>query len=215
VPRNTTIPVSRAQEFTTFKDGQTALAVHIVQGEREMVADCRSLAHFELRGIPPMVAGAARVRVTFQVDADGLLNVAAREETTGAQANITVKPSFGLTDVEIADMLKASYSNAEEDKLARQLAEERLAAWQLLESLKAALNLDGEALLTAQEREAMSAKMVELQALVEGQDAEAIRTHTERLGRLSESFASQRMDKSIREALAGVSLDSLDDEVIQ
>jgi molecular chaperone HscA len=215
VPRNTTIPVSRAQEFTTFKDGQTALAVHIVQGEREMVSDCRSLAHFELRGIPPMVAGAARIRVTFQVDADGLLNVAAREEITGAQASVTVKPSFGLSDNEIAGMLQASFSHAEEDKLARQLAEERLAAWQLLEGLKSALAVDGDALLAAQEREAIAAQMAELQTLVEGRDAETIRVQTERLGRLSEAFATRRMDKSIREALAGVSLESFDDEVTQ
>jgi len=213
VPRNTTIPVSRAQEFTTFKDGQTALAVHIVQGEREMVSDCRSLAHFELRGIPPMVAGAARIRVTFQVDADGLLNVSAREEITGAQASVTVKPSFGLSDEEIAGMLQASFSHAGEDKLARQLAEQRLAAWQLLEGLKSALKLDGDTLLDADEREAITGQMAELQKLVDGQDAQAIRAHTESLGRLSEAFATRRMDKSIRQALAGVSLDSLDNEV--
>ena len=215
VPRNTTIPVGRAQEFTTFKDGQTALAVHIVQGERELVSDCRSLAHFELRGIPPMVAGAARIRVSFQVDADGLLNVSAREEITGAQASITVKPSFGLSDEEIAGMLQSSFSHAAEDKLARQLAEERLGAWQLLEGLKSALVTDGETLLSAEEREAIGGQMTELQALVEGQDADAIHLQTERLGRLSEAFASRRMDKSIRTALAGVSLDSLDDEVTQ
>tara|TARA_B110000503_G_scaffold25349_1_gene40064 strand:- start:28653 stop:30536 length:1884 start_codon:yes stop_codon:yes gene_type:complete len=215
VPRNTTIPVSRAQEFTTFKDGQTALAVHILQGEREMVSDCRSLAHFELRGIPSMVAGAARIRVSFQVDADGLLNVSAREEITGAQSSITVKPSFGLSDEEISGILQSSFSNAAQDKLARQLAEERLGAWQLLESLKSALKADGEALLSVQEHAAIAAQMINLQALVEGQDADAIHTQTERLGRLSEAFASRRMDKSIRTALAGVSLDSLDDEVTQ
>ena len=215
VPRNTTIPVSRAQEFTTFKDGQSALAVHIVQGEREMVSDCRSLAHFELRGIPPMVAGAARIRVSFQVDADGLLNVSAREEITGVQSSITVKPSFGLSDEEIAGMLQSSFSNAAEDKLARQLAEERLGAWQLLEGLKSALSADGEALLSAEEREAIAAQMTDLQNLVEGQDADAIHTQTERLGRLSEAFASRRMDKSIQKALTGVSLDSLDDEVTE
>jgi len=213
VPRNTTIPVSRAQEFTTFKDGQTALALHIVQGEREMVGDCRSLAHFELRGIPSMVAGAARIRVTFQVDADGLLNVAAREEVTGMQASITVKPSFGLSDEEIAGMLQSSFSHADEDKQARKLAEERLAAWQLLEGLKSALKADGESLLSAQEREAIDGQMAELQTLVESQDAAAIHTQTERLGRLSEAFAARRMDKSIRQALAGVSLDALDNEV--
>tara|TARA_R110002072_G_scaffold4245_6_gene30004 strand:+ start:14815 stop:16698 length:1884 start_codon:yes stop_codon:yes gene_type:complete len=215
VPRNTTIPVSRAQEFTTFKDGQTALALHIVQGEREMVSDCRSLARFELRGIPPMVAGAARIRVTFQVDADGLLNVAAREEMTGTQASITVKPSFGLSDEEIAGMLQSSFSHAAEDKAARQLAEERLAAWQLLEGLKSALKADGDTLLDGEERAAISGQMTDLQALVESDDADAIRTQTERLGRLSEAFAARRMDKSIQSALAGVSLDSLDDEMTQ
>jgi molecular chaperone HscA len=215
VPRNTTIPVSRAQEFTTFKDGQTALALHIVQGEREMVSDCRSLAHFELRGIPPMVAGAARIRVTFQVDADGLLNVAAREEITGAQTSVTVKPSFGLGDEQIADMLLASFSHAAEDKLARQLAEQRLAGWQLLEGLKSALAADGDALLSAEEREVLAAQMTGLQVLLEGADADAIRVQTERLGRQSEAFATRRMDRSIREALAGVSLDALDSEVKQ
>jgi len=215
VPRNTTIPVSRAQEFTTYKDGQSALAVHIVQGEREMVSDCRSLAHFELRGIPPMVAGAARIQVTFQVDADGLLSVSAREEITGAEASVMVKPSFGLTDDEITGMLQASFSHAEEDKLVRQLAEQRLAAWQLLDGLKSALEVDGEALLTDSERQALSRHMIELQVLIDGQDVDAIRVQTERLGRESEAFATRRMDKSIREALAGVSLDSLDDEAIQ
>ena len=215
VPRNTTIPVSRAQEFTTYKDGQTALAIHIVQGEREMVSDCRSLAHFELRDIPPMVAGAARIKVTFQVDADGLLNVSACEEITGSQTSVTIKPSFGLTDDEITTMLQASFSHAVEDKLARQLAEQRLAGWQLLEGLKSALAADGEALLSEEDREAITAPMTELQALLEGQDTDAIRTLTERLGRQSETFASRRMDKSIREALAGMSLDALDDEVMQ
>jgi molecular chaperone HscA len=215
VPRNTTIPVSRAQEFTTYKDGQTALAIHIVQGEREMVSDCRSLAHFELRGIPPMVAGAARIKVTFQVDADGLLNVSACEEITGSQTSVTIKPSFGLTDDEITTMLQASFSHAVEDKLARQLAEQRLAGWQLLEGLKSALAADGEALLSEEDREAITVPMTELRALLEGQDTDAIRTLTERLGRQSETFASRRMDKSIREALAGMSLDALDDEVMQ
>ncbi len=213
VPRNTTIPVSRAQEFTTFKDGQTALALHIVQGEREMVSDCRSLAHFELRGIPPMVAGAARIRVTFQVDADGLLNVAAREEITGSQANVTVKPSFGLSDEQIAGMLQASFSHAATDKLARQLAEQRLAAWQLLESLKSALAVDGDALLNLEESEVIGAQMTALQALLDGTDANAIRVQTERLGRQSEAFATRRMDRSIYQALAGVALDTLDEKV--
>jgi molecular chaperone HscA len=215
VPRNTTIPVSLAQEFTTYKDGQTALAVHILQGERELVADCRSLARFELRGIPPMVAGAARIQVTFQVDADGLLDVSAREETTGAQANITVKPSFGLNDEEITGMLQASFSHAGEDKLARQLAEQRVAARQLLDGLNAALAADGDALLEAAERSSLDESMGQLQAQLDSDDMDAIRIQTEILGRASEAFAARRMDKSIREALAGVSLDSLDDEVNQ
>lgn len=215
VPRNTTIPVSRAQEFTTFKDGQTALALHILQGEREMVADCRSLARFELRGIPPMVAGAARISVTFQVDADGLLNVSAREETTGSQASITVKPSFGLSDGQIADMLQASFSHAGEDKQARQLAEQRLSAWQLLEGLNGALAADGDALLEQEEREELDSQMAELQALLDSDDVNAIRKLTEQVGRQSEAFAARRMDKSIREALAGKTLDSLDDEVTE
>ena len=213
VPRNTTIPVARAQEFTTYKDGQTALAVHILQGEREMVSDCRSLARFELRGIPPMVAGAARIKVTFQVDADGLLNVSAQEESTGAQAQVTVKPSFGLSDEEVAGMLTDSYSHAEQDKAARQLAEHRLAGWQLLEGLRAALAADGQALLEREEQAQLEARMAELQALLEGEDMAAIRRLTEELGRDSESFAARRMDRSIREALAGKSLDSLDNEV--
>ena len=215
VPRNTTIPVSKAQEFTTYKEGQTALAVHIVQGEREMVSDCRSLAHFELRGIPPMVAGAARVQVTFQVDADGLLNVSAREEITGAQTSVTVKPSFGLSEDQIAGMLQASFSHAEEDKAARQLAEQRLAAWQLLDGLDAALELDGEELLDDEERTAITDQMTGLRVLLNAENADEIRALTEQLGRQSEAFAARRMDKSIREALAGVSLDALDDEATQ
>jgi molecular chaperone HscA len=215
VPRNTTIPASRAQEFTTYKDGQTALALHIVQGEREMVSDCRSLAHFELRGIPPMVAGAARIRVTFQVDADGLLNVEAREEVTGAQASITVKPSFGLSDDQITEMLQASFTFADEDMQSRQLAEQRLSAWQLLEGLKSALEVDGDALLSPAERDELSDQMTRLQALIESDDADAIRQKTDALGRRSEAFATRRMDRSIREALAGVSLDALDEEAKQ
>jgi molecular chaperone HscA len=215
VPRNTTIPVSRAQEFTTYKDGQTALSVHILQGEREMVSDCRSLAKFELRGIPPMVAGAARIQVTFQVDADGLLSVSAREAITGAEASVTVKPSFGLGDEEIAGMLRASFEHAAGDKLARQLAEQRLAAWQLLDGLKSALLADGDTLLSDEEGAAIREQMTVLQGLAESQDADAIRLQTERLGRQSEDFATRRMDKSIREALAGVSLDALDSEIAQ
>ena len=213
IPRNTTIPVTRAQEFTTFKDGQTALAVHIVQGERELVSDSRSLARFELRGIPPMVAGAARILVTFQVDADGLLNVSAREEATGAQSSVTVKPSFGLSDDEISGMLQASFSHAEEDKQARQLAEHRLDAQLLLEGLEAALAADGDELLSQDECAELHAQMKQLRLAMDGQDIAVLKAGTEQLGRASEDFAARRMDKSIRQALAGVSLDTLDDEV--
>lgn len=213
VPRNTTIPVTRAQEFTTFKDGQTALAVHIVQGERELVADSRSLARFELRGIPPMVAGAARIRVTFQVDADGLLNVSAREEATGVESSVTVKPSFGLADEDITRMLQASFSHAEQDKSARQLAEQRLDAQQLLEGLDAALAADAAQLLSQEECLALHGLMDELRDVAQAEDISAIRVLTEKLGRASEAFAARRMDKSIKQALSGVSLEELDQEV--
>jgi molecular chaperone HscA len=213
IPRNTTIPVSRAQEFTTFKDGQTALALHVVQGERELVSDSRSLARFELRGIPPMVAGAARVLVTFQVDADGLLNVSAREETTGAESSVTVRPSFGLSDDQVSEMLQASFSHAEEDKRARQIAERRLEARQLLEGLEAALAADGDQLLTPDECADLHRRMDLLRGALEGEDSGALKAETEALGRASELFASRRMDRSIRQALAGVSLETLDDEV--
>jgi molecular chaperone HscA len=213
IPRNTTIPVTRAQEFTTFKDGQTALALHVVQGERELIDDCRSLARFELRGIPPMVAGAARILVTFQVDADGLLNVSAREETTEAQSSIAVKPSFGLSDAQITDMLQASYSHAEQDKRARQLAEQRLEAQHLIESLEAAIAADASTLLSQEECLALHQLMDELREVLTGDDIAPIRQLTEKLGRASETFAARRMDRSIRDALAGVSLDDLDEEV--
>ena len=212
IPRNTTIPVARAQEFTTYRDGQTALALHVVQGERELVDDCRSLARFELRGIPPIVAGAARIQVTFQVDADGLLNVEAREQTTGTAATITVKPSFGLSDEQVADMLKASYTYAAEDKEARQLAEERVSARQLIEGLEAALAADGEELLNAEEREALDGGMRELAAAIEGSNLAALRSQTEQLGRASEAFAARRMDRTIRTALTGVEVQSLEEQ---
>ncbi len=213
VPRNTTIPVTRAQEFTTFKDGQTALALHIVQGERELVSDARSLARFELHGIPPMAAGAARILVTFQVDADGLLQVSAREETTGVESSVTVKPSFGLSEDQVAEMLQASFSHAAQDKSARQLAEQKLEAQQLLQGLDAALAADGAELLDESECGALHAGMHQLRELLEGEDIGAIREATATLGRASETFAARRMDRSIRKALAGVSLESLDNEV--
>ena len=213
IPRNTTIPVTRAQEFTTFKDGQTALVVHIVQGERELVADSRSLARFELRGIPPMVAGAARIQVTFQVDADGLLNVSAREAATGVQSAVTVKPSFGLNDEQISAMLQASFSHAEQDKQARQLAEQRLEAQQLLEGLEIALAADGDALLAPDECARLHQKMSLVREQMSGEDVNDLRIQTEQLGQASESFAARHMDKSIREALSGVSLEALDDGV--
>ena len=162
-----------------------------------------------------MVAGAARIKVTFQVDADGLLNVSAQEETTGSEASITVKPSFGLSDDEITGMLQASFSHATEDKVARQLAEQRLSAWQLLDGLNAALEADGRALLDNEERGVLAGQMAELQATLEGEDIAVIKTLTDRLGRQSEAFAARRMDKSIREALAGKSLDALDNEVME
>ncbi len=213
VNRNTTIPVSRAQEFTTYKDGQTALAVHIVQGERELVSDSRSLARFELRGIPPMVAGAARILVSFQVDADGLLSVSAREETTGVQSSIVVKPSFGLSDEQIGSMLQASYSHAEEDKEARVLAELCVAAKQLLEGLAVALAADGDELLDSQEREALDAQMLRVEEQLTTGDAAVLRAVSDQLGRDSEAFAARRMDKSIRTALTGVTLDDVSEEI--
>jgi molecular chaperone HscA len=213
IPRNTTIPVARAQEFTTYKDGQTALALHVVQGERELVADSRSLARFELRGIPPMVAGAARITVTYQVDADGLLGVSAREESTGAHSSITVKPSFGLSDDEISGMLRDSYSFAAQDKFARQLAEQQVAARQLVESLENALAQDGAALLSESENAELVGQMSALAALADGDDLAAIRQAADRLGVASGDFAARRMDQSIRQALSGVSLDELENEV--
>lgn len=210
IARNTTIPVAKAQEFTTYQDGQTAIVIHVVQGERELVSDCRSLARFELRGIPPMVAGAARIRVTFQVDADGLLNVSAREETTGAESGITIKPSYGLSDEEITTMLRSSWENAEQDKEARQLAEQLLSARQLLMSLEAALAVDGEALLSADELLALRGEMEVLEMIRNTQtNAMRVKQAVEVLGRASEAFAARRMDASIKQALTGVSLDDL------
>ncbi len=211
VPRNTTIPVTRAQEFTTARDGQTGLMVHVVQGDREQVADCRSLARFELGGIPPMVAGAARIMVTYQVDADGLLEVSAREETSGTVASVVVKPAFGLSDDEVADMLRASYQFAEADMTARQLAEARVEAEQLAAGIHNALSVDGD-LLDDAERQALLSQVNVLIATAEESDVSALREAIESTGVASETFAARRMDRSIRKALSGVALDSLDQE---
>ena len=208
VPRNSTIPVARAQEFTTFRDGQTAMAIHVVQGERELVSDCRSLARFELRGIPPMVAGAARIQVTFQVDADGLLSVSAREKGTGTEASIVVKPSYGLTDDEVARMLQEGFSHATEDRDARALAEQRVEADALLESLEAALAKDA-ALLDAPGRAAIDAAMRALRAARGGTDHRALKAAIEALNAASEPFAARRMDHAISGALAGLRIDEV------
>jgi molecular chaperone HscA len=202
IPRNSTIPTARAQEFTTFKDGQTAMAIHVVQGERELVSDCRSLVRFELRGIPPMVAGAARIRVNFQVDADGLLSVSAREETSGVEAAITVKPSYGLTDDEVARMLKESFSTAEADMQARSLRESRVEAERMLLATRAALAADAD-LLEAGERDAIEALLAAVEACRQGDDHHAIDAAVEALAKGTEAFAAERMNRSIRQALAG------------
>jgi len=208
IPRNSTIPVARAQEFTTFKDGQTAMAIHVVQGERELVSDNRSLARFELRGIPPMVAGAARIAVTFQVDADGLLSVSAREKTTGVESSIVVKPSYGLSDDEIARMLQESFAHATGDRDARALAEQRVDAESLLGALRSALAADAD-LLGAAEREALDREMAALERAWSGTDHRAIKSAVEKLNRTSETFAGRRMDRAVSGALAGRTLDQV------
>ncbi|HDR0673282.1 TPA: Fe-S protein assembly chaperone HscA [Pasteurella multocida] len=208
IPRNTTIPVARAQEFTTFKDGQTAMSVHVVQGEREMVADCRSLARFSLRGIPAMAAGAAHVRVTYQVDADGLLSVTAMEKSTGVQSSIQVKPSYGLSDDEITNMLKASMLNAKEDIQARLLAEQRVEAQRVLESVGSALSADQD-LLNDEELSAVKNAIISLQRLQKEGDTQEIKQGIKLLDLATQEFASRRMDKSIRQALAGKAIDDV------
>jgi len=202
IERNTTIPVAKAQEFTTFKDGQTAMAIHVVQGERELVADCRSLARFELRGLPPMVAGAARIRITFQVDADGLLSVSARETTAGVEAHVVVKPSYGLSDDEVARMLREGFGTAEGDMRARDLREMRVDAERLLLATRSALAADGD-LLAGDERAAIDRQLTALESTREGDDADAIRAATEALAKGTEAFAAARMNRSIRSALTG------------
>ena len=208
IPRNTTIPAAKAQEFTTYKDGQTAMSFHVVQGERELVADCRSLARFDLKGIPPMAAGAARVRVTFQVDADGLLSVTAREASTGAEASITVKPSYGLSDAEIERMLRESFEHAKEDVQARALAEYRVDGQRLLDATRSALAADG-ALLEPHEVEAIEKALRALEQALPGSDARAIKQATEALNRATDEFAGRRMDEGIKRALAGKKIGSL------
>ncbi|MDX1668058.1 MAG: Fe-S protein assembly chaperone HscA [Limnobacter sp.] len=205
INRNSTIPVARAQEFTTFKDGQSAMAIHVVQGERELVSENRSLARFELRGIPPMVAGNARIRVTFQVDADGLLAVTARELTSGVQAQIEVKPSYGLSDDEVAGMLQAGFDNAEGDARARQLREHQVEALRLIESIEAAMQTDGH-LLDQGEQAEIRQSCSDLKALAEGTDASAIENGVESLSALTEDFAARRMDEGIKKALTGKTL---------
>ncbi|MCG9683328.1 Fe-S protein assembly chaperone HscA [Vibrio sp. Isolate23] len=209
IPRNTTIPVARAQEFTTFKDGQTAMSVHIVQGEREMVDDCRSLARFSLKGIPPMAAGAAHIRVTYQVDADGLLSVTAMEKSTGVQSEIQVKPSYGLSDDEVANMLRESMTYAKEDMKARALAEQRVEADRVIEGLLAAMQADGDELLSTAEREVLIKAIESLIELRNGENAEAIEQGIKDTDKASQEFASRRMDKSIRAALSGQSVDDI------
>jgi molecular chaperone HscA len=210
IPRNATIPIARAQEFTTYKDGQTAMAIHVVQGEREKVADCRSLARFELRGIPPMVAGAARIRVTFQVDADGLLDVAAREETTGIESTITVKPSYGLSDDEIAKILQDSFAHATDDMQARALAEARVEADQIAVATRTALAIDG-GLLDAAERAAIEAELARLTDARQGSDHRVLRGAVEALNRATGDFAARRMDRSVAQVLKGKRVDALSD----
>jgi len=213
ISRNTAIPTERAQEFTTYKDGQTAMLIHVLQGERELVADCRSLARFELTGIPPMVAGAAKIEVMFNVDADGLLSVSARETSTGTQASVEVKPSYGLTDEEITSMLQASFEHATEDANQRSLMEARVESGRVIEALGNALAEDGPALLMESDIQALQQAIEKLGRLSEGEDHLAISEGTELLGRASEEFASLRMDAAVRKALAGRNIEEVDKEI--
>ena len=211
IPRNTTIPVVRAQEFTTFKDGQTALSIHVVQGERDLVADCRSLARFELRGMPPLVAGAARIRVTFAVDADGLLSVTALEQTSGVRAQVEVKPSYGLSDQEVTRLLRDSLLHADQDLAARRLREEQVEARRVMEALGSALASDGERLLSLEERAAIEARLQEVAASAQGTDAPAIRRAIEELERACAAYVERRMNAGIQQVMAGHRLQEFDD----
>jgi molecular chaperone HscA len=208
VPRNSTIPTARAQDFTTYQDGQTALALHVVQGERDLVADCRSLARFTLRGIPPMAAGAARIRVTFTVDADGLLSVSAKEQVSGVEAAIDVKPAYGLSDEQIAAMLQDSFSTAQQDMAARALVEARVDADRMLLATRSALNADGD-LLSPQDREHIDQLMVQLEHTLQGSSAADTEAATDALAKGTEAFAAQRMNRGIQQALAGRKLDDV------
>jgi molecular chaperone HscA len=208
IPRNTSVPVARAQDFTTFKDGQTALALHVVQGERDLVADCRSLARFTLRGIPPMVAGAARIRVTFTVDADGLLGVSAREQTSGVEASVAVKPSYGLSDDQIATMLKDSFATAQQDVQARALVEARVDADRMLLATRSALEADGD-MLEQDEHDAIAVLMAGVEMARAGDSAAAIEAATKALAEGTEAFAAQRMNRGIARALTGRKLETL------
>lgn len=210
IHRNTTIPVTKAQEFTTFKDGQTAMSVHVVQGERELVSDCRSLAKFDLKGIPPMVAGAAHIRITFQVDADGLLSVSAEETSTGVAADITVKPSYGLSDDEVSAMLKDSFANAQVDIAARALREQQVEAERLIEALSVALEENGKELLSNEEYSSLQSAVDKLKVTHNQGDADTIRNEIESLSQLSDSFAAKRMDSNIKKALSGHHLEEFD-----
>ncbi|WP_455807828.1 Fe-S protein assembly chaperone HscA [Pseudomonas koreensis] len=211
IPRNTTIPVARGQEFTTYKDGQAAMKIHVLQGERELISDCRSLARFELRGIPPMVAGAAKIRVTFQVDADGLLSVSAREMGSGIESSIQVKPSYGLTDDEVTRMLKDSFEYAGDDKVARVLREHQVDAERLLEAVQGALDADGERLLDEEERLVINLQMDELRELMQGTDGYAIEQQTKRLSQVTDAFAARRLDSTVKAALAGRNLNEIEE----
>ncbi len=208
IERNTTIPVAKAQDFTTFKDGQTAMVIHVLQGERDLVSECRSLARFELRGIPPMVAGAARIRVSFQVDADGLLSVSAREQASGVEASVVVKPSYGLGDAQIAQMLKDGFTHAEDDMAARSLREARVDAERMMLATRSALAADA-ALLSADDQASIEALLGDLQRTAQGDDAHAIEAAVERLAEGTEAFAAARMNQGIRQALAGRTIDQI------
>ena len=209
IPRNTPIPVARAQEFTTFKDGQTALALHVVQGERETSADCRSLGQFELRGIPPMVAGAARIRVTFQVDADGLLSVRATEQGSGVEASIDIKPSYGLSDADITRMLQDGFASAQVDLKARALREEQVSAQRLLDAVQAAVTSDGY-LLNEAERTEVDQAMATLQSTLSSEeDSDVLRRAVDHTAKATDDFAQKRMNASIQKALTGKSVSEI------